>query len=260
MRRRDLGRYPAFVAAAALHLAVLAAALIVLPKPMSIGDVTTVTLMTSQDMAAPREAEPSPTPTPAQTEIPDLNAPPAQPAPRDAQTPAPPAPTPTPPPKPQPKPSPKATNKPTPAKDNFFSDMDKSLNPSTKTASGKPANAQQGRNQHQTSTTPPITHGSGTNVSASALSAYQAELMRLWNPNCDVMGGADVNIVVNFRLGPGGRVLGQPSTGTGGALPPMIQAASDRAIRAVKQAPPHPDLPADTYHVTFNAKQACAQR
>jgi len=106
--------------------------------------------------------------------------------------------------------------------------------------------------------------GAGSAVSASALTDLGAELQRLWNPNCDAPGGADVIIQVSFQLGPGGRLIGEPLASGENAADPVVKAASDRAKRAVYQGAPFDNLPQAAYGqriaVNFNAKQFCANR
>lgn len=277
MRRRNLGRYPAMAASAALHLALLVTVLIILPrltKPLRVSGVVPVTLMTSADVSNLREAVAAPEPAPAQTETPAPEAPPAQPAPQDNPEPAPPQPKPLPPPRPAPNPSPKLTPAPakTPpkpaAKAQPQPDLDldalaASITKTAKTSGAKRVAAARGPSRPETAVVARTTTGAGTAVSASALSSMAAELQRLWNPNCDVAGGSDVNITVAFRLGPAGRLIGQPASSAENAADPIIKAASDRAVRAVNQAQPFTDLPPELYGpkiaVNFNARQACAQ-
>jgi protein TonB len=279
MRRRDLGRYSAIIGSVALHAGLLAAVLIVLPKaikPLHVSDITPVTLMTSADLTNMRAAIAAPAPTPAQTETPAPEAPPVQPAPQEAPQPpqpAPPPPKPAPAPKPAPVPPPKAAPaqpppkpaaKTAPSDDSFLADLDASLARTAKTAGAKRAAAARGATRAETAVVARTGAGAGTAVSASALSSMAAELQRLWNPNCEVAGGADVDIKVSFRLGPAGRLIGQPESSAENAADPVVKAASDRAVRAVNQAQPFADLPSELYGpkiaVNFNARQACAQR
>ena len=101
-------------------------------------------------------------------------------------------------------------------------------------------------------------------VSASALSSLGAELERLWNPNCDVEGGSDVNIKVTFRLDSSGRLVGSPVSSQAHASDPIVVSGSDRAVRAVNAGAPFDSLPRELYgqniSVNFNARQACAKR
>ena len=85
--------------------------------------------------------------------------------------------------------------------------------------------------------------------------------MRLWNPNCDVLGGSDVNIQVTFILNSRGGLV-SASSPTDHDTNPMITAATIRAEAAVGKAAPYTSLPRGLYgtpiHVNFNAKKACA--
>jgi outer membrane biosynthesis protein TonB len=142
--------------------------------------------------------------------------------------------------------------------------MEQSLAQASKAAGAKRAAARPGPARPETAVTARATQGAGEAESTNALSSMAAELQRLWNPNCDVPGGADANIVVSFRLGPGGRVIGQPQSAAETAGDPVIKAAAERAVRAVYQAQPFTDLPPNLYGpkiaVNFNARQACASR
>jgi hypothetical protein len=96
----------------------------------------------------------------------------------------------------------------------------------------------------------------------SALGVLAAELQRRWNPNCEVEGGSSVDIKVGFRLIQGGRIAGDVESSGAAATDPVVKAASDRAVRAVRQAAPFESLPQELFGqkivVNFNAKQACA--
>ncbi len=102
----------------------------------------------------------------------------------------------------------------------------------------------------------------GQGLSASALVGLTDELQRRWNPNCEVEGGRDVRVRVAFVLGPAGQVIGQVDAGgqefSGN---PVVQAAAERAIRAVYAAAPFRNLPREYYGVrigvNFNAREAC---
>jgi outer membrane biosynthesis protein TonB len=300
-------RRPAFVAAAALHVFVLTVGLIVWPwtKPIRMGDVVPVTIVTSQQASNMKPAVEAPTPAPAATEEPAPEPTPQPPAPVEAPTPAPPPmtktrpqpqPRPTPPkpqpvqkveprPVPTPKPLPKAearpapTPKPTPpakpapakpapakAEEPAF-DPDAvlaSLNKASKAAGSRHTAAPRGPTRPETAVQARLAPGTGSQVSASALSDLGSELARLWNPNCQVEGAADVRIQVSFRLDGGGRLIGDPVSSAEAASNPVVKAASDRAKRAVYQGQPFDSLPPALYGqritVNFNAKDFCANR
>jgi outer membrane biosynthesis protein TonB len=289
MRALADDRRPALAASAALHAAVLAAGLIAWPwlsKPMRMGEVVPVTLVTSAEPSNIRPALQAPTPTPAAAEAPEPAAPPLPPAPVEAPVPTPP-PTVRTPPHPHPKvepqpeaqarpaPSPKpvaparpAPTKPAPAKaaqpafdpDAILASLDKA----SKAAGARHAAAPRGPTRAETAVQARLAPGAGSAISASSMNDLGAELQRLWNPNCDVAGGADVIIQVSFQLGPGGRLMGAPQASGENAADPVVKAASDRAKRAVFQGAPFDSLPQAAYGqritVNFNAKQFCANR
>lgn len=251
-------RYPALAGAIALHLGVFALGFLLtalLNKPIYGPTVTPVTLISTEQNPAPAIQSPEPTPdvTPPTPPTPQSLPQPVQPP---APKPAPPTPTPKPAPSPKPaaKPSPTAAKTPTPPAqtspddDSFMSSLSKDL-------------AKNGSPSHPKPPSRP-TPGTGKAPSAAALASLSAQLQRLWNPNCDVMGGADVNLTVRFVLGPSGRVIGQPVSSVGDATDPIVKAASDRAIRAIRavfQTKSITGLSPDHYAVNFNARQACGQ-
>ena len=294
MSRESLERIPAVAAAAALHVGVFLAAMFLaqwLNKPEPITQVTAVTLMTSADVAAAREAVQADQPQEAAAPEPTPQAPETPPAPEPAPTPtpAPPLPTPAPPkptpkpaptpapPKPTPKPVPKAAQpegatatakatakptKPAPAMD--FDALAKSLEASAKASGSKTSSAQKGPPRPRTAVKASTSNGNTDAVSAGALASLGVELQRLWSLDCDVAGRSDVTIQVAFRLGSSGNLIGDPVSSQQGASDAIIKAASDRAVRAVYAAQPMTNLPAGLYGprivVNFNAKQACGQR
>jgi len=242
--------YPALAASVLLHASVLAAGLIAWPwlsKPIRMGDVTTVTLVTSAEVANLRAAIKAPSPTEAATETPVPQAPP-QATPPAAAEPAKPTPTKSP------------TAKPEPTEN--FDALAASLAHGAKSSSARPSSAPRGPTRQQTATQASSGSGGGATASPSDLANLQAELMRLWNPNCDVIGGSDVNIVVTFTLDSRGAVKGRITSTADESQVPMIVAAVDRAKAAVGRASPYSSLPRTLYgtpiHVNFNAKKACA--
>ena len=282
MSRDSLERVPALAAAAALHVGVILAALLLgqwLNKPEPITQVTAVTLMTSADVAAARaamqadQAQEAATPEPT----PQAPEPPPAPTPAPEPTPAPP-PMPTPaPPKPTPTPAPKAAQpqgstaaakatakpaKPVPTMD--FDALAKSLEASAKPTGAKTSSAQRGPVRPRTAVKASASNGNTDAVSAGALASLGAELQRLWSLDCDSSGRSDAPIQVAFRLGSSGNLIGEPVSSQQGATDAIVKAASDRAVRAVYAAQPMTNLPAGLYGprivVNFNAKQACAQR
>jgi outer membrane biosynthesis protein TonB len=278
MRGRSADRYPALVASAALHAAVLAAALFTWTwnRQIHIGEVVPVTLVNAQALANAAPAIQAPTPAPATTQAPELNAAPLPPAPQEAPVPAPPPMTRTPPhphadlhpqpvaklaPTPTPKPAPKVASTPKFDPDAILASLEKASKAAGSTHSAAP----RGPTRPQTAVEARLAPGTGSAASASALSNLGAELERLWNPNCEVEGAADVVIKVSFQLDGGGRVpMGTVTSSADNAVDPAVRAASDRAKRAVYQGAPFDGLPADLYgqrvSVNFNAKQFCASR
>lgn len=267
--RREHQVSPALLGSIALHGVVAALIAFGLPwkssKPITIGESVPVTIVTNGPTNV-RPAEEAPVEQTAQTPEPTPEATPQPPAPTPAPTPTP-APAPPPKPTPAPKPAPTPTPaKPTPQKKNdndFFASLEASI-AKTKKATGKPtANAPKGPARAETSVSARPALGAATGLSASALGRLQGEVQDRWNPNCEVEGGANVNVRVVFVIGPGGRVVGQPKSPGTASPDPVVKAASDRAIRALFAASPFAYLPSDLYGkeiaLNFNAKQACSR-
>jgi len=247
MRRESLERYPALAAAVVLHAGLFAAAILLgnlLNKPIYGPNVVSVTLINTANNPAPAIVTPTPTVIPA---------PPTPPTPEVA-----PAPTPLPPapalksaktPPPSKTPAKPATA--VPSDDSFFSHMSQTLAKGGAPAKPRPPSA--------------TASGTGAKPSPAAMASLKAQLERLWNPNCEVMGGSDVSIVLTFRLGVGGRLTDKPRASVGATNNDLTKVASDRAIRAVYQyfsdpSRPYADLPPENYTVNFNPKEYCSQR
>jgi outer membrane biosynthesis protein TonB len=263
-------------------------------KPIKLGEVVPVTLVSSDQVSNMKPAVEAPTPTPAATENPAPDATPLPPAPEEAPTPTPPPmtrtppkPTPkveTPPPKPVPTPKPTPTPKsitpskpqppppppkPAPAKPTPQSSFDpdaifSSLEKASKAAGARKSNAPRGPTHPETAAQARLAPGVGDQVSASAMADLGNELGRLWNPNCEVKGGSDVVVKVAFQLDGGGRVVGTPQASGESSGDPVVKAASDRAKRAVYQGQPFDTLPRALYGqritVTFNANKFCSSQ
>jgi outer membrane biosynthesis protein TonB len=127
------------------------------------------------------------------------------------------------------------------------------------------ANAPKGPARPETATQARPGAGAMTGLQAAAIAGMKDEIQRRWNPNCEVEGGADVQVRVNFKLATGGRLVGQVTAGGAETSPnPTIKAAADRAIRAVYQSAPFEGLPPDYYgpqlNLNFKARDACAAR
>lgn len=266
--RREQTVSPGLLASIALHGAVAALIAFGLPwkkaEPITIGESVPVTIVTNGPTNV-RPAEEALEEQTAQTPDPAPDATPQPPAPT-------PSPTPTPAPAPPNKPTtvPKPAPTPTPAKptqqkknDDFFASLEASI-AKTKKATGKPtATAPKGPARAETSVSARPAMGAATGLSAAALGRLQGEVQDRWNPNCEVEGGANVNVRVVFVIGPGGRVIGQPESPGTSSPDPVVKAASDRAIRALFAASPFTYLPSELYGqkiaLNFNAKQACSR-
>jgi protein TonB len=278
MSRESLERVPAVAAAAALHVGVIVLALVLgkmFDRPGDGDHITTVTLMTSADVAAAREAmqteqsqqASTPTPTPQAAE------PIPQPAPTPAPTPAPPQPKPA----PQPTPTPtsnqargntttsKANAKPAPTMD--FDALAKSLEANTKASGGKPSSAQRGPQRAPKPIHVGSPSGANSPAAKAAIASMQDGLQRLWNPSCEVLGGDDITIVLHYQVDAGGILHPKSVTSTeANSTNPLIKAASERAVRAVYQyfatpGVPTAELPPDNdYTANFNPKLSCSPR
>ncbi len=271
-RRTDLS--PAMVGSVLLHLTLGAALIFLKPwaRDIPTGAAVPVTLVTTADLNDVRPAEAAPDAQSAQSDEPQPDPPPQTAAAAPA---TPPVPTPVPqpalkpvsapvvakpavvkpaqPPRPAPLPTPKPAAKP--------------LNLDALAASvakaGKTSSASRGPSRPETAPQAREAVGAAKGLSASALAGLADELQRRWNPNCEVEGGRDVRIRVTFTLGVGGQILGGVDAGgqekSGN---PVIQAAAERAIRAIHQAAPFSTLPRDLVGqrvaVNFNAREACS--
>jgi len=276
----EMTRQRSLVASAGLHLLVLASLLISWPwsRVLKVGAVVPVNIVSNAPATDLRQAVEAPEEQAAATEEPVPDAPLETTAPTPEPTPEPPAPKPTPtPPKPTPTPkpappkpappTPAPTPKPTPkaaAKPAEKSlDLDSLLAGLPKPRSGgKASSAAKGPARPETATQARPDFGSGAN--AAALAGLTEELQRRWNPNCDVEGGRDVRVQVNFLIGQGGLVQGQVSTSGGEerSANAVVRAGAERAISAVYGASPFRTLPRDFYgqrvKVNFNAAKACS--
>lgn len=253
---------PAALGSVALHVAVAAAFMISWgDRDLKVGSVVPVTIVANAPDADTRPAIQAPGTQTAATEepVPD--------APVEA---APPPPTPAPPPPPTPKaaptPTPKAAApvaKPTPKPVEKSFDLDAlsaSLKAPARNAPQRPSSAPKGPSRPETAPVARQTAGSGL-AAGAAMQGLAEELQRRWNPNCDVEGGRNVVVRVNFQLGIGGQVVGDVAAQIQGARTPVAQAAADRAVRAVYAAAPFRGLPREFYGdriaVNFNAREAC---
>ncbi len=263
MRRERTSMSPALLASLLLHGGLVVATLVSWPwlsKSVDIGPVVPVTIVANAPVSNVRPAVQAPEVLEALTEDP------APEAPVEAVAPPDPVPDPVPTPKPAPKaapPKPVPAPKPAPKKAESL-DLDAlaaSIQP--KKAAGQPkSSARKGPNRAETAVDARPAVGAATGLAANALASLAADLERRWNPNCEVEGGSSVDIRVAFRIASSGRVIGQPEASGEHSSDPVVKAASDRAKRAVRQAEPFENLPADLYGerivVRFNAQKACA--
>jgi len=241
MARQRSEPYSAFAASVALHVGVLAAAILLsrmFNAPLRIGDVTTVTLVTSADVANLRAAQPAPTPTAASTPtpVPDAEDKPVPPAPQAAPTPTP-APT-----------RPSAATTPNP-----FDKVSRDL-----AGGGSPSPAHKGSRQAATQPTTGSGAGNGRVAAPADVAGLTTALEKVWVHSCDDVNDPAGNVDVSFHVGPDGYLLGDPV-----AKPPNTIAAR-RAINAIYKLNPFKDFRGlnGRYipNVHFNAKEACAQR
>lgn len=274
---------PAVLASGLLHLGVLAAVILLRPPagdPAGEGPPVTVRLATSGDLAAAQAAAAGPPaapapPEPAPPELATAEAAPAEPVP----PPPVPAPTPTPsparrvaePPAPVPKPTtaarPQSLQK-TPAAPSAASrpaTTAPAAAPPRRPAGGLDLDALAGQVSRLAGNRPGPAAPSGgarSGPSAAALAGLQDQLQKLWNPNCGVEGGRDVRVRVSFGLSPAGDLSGPVEAGgLERSDNAVARAAAERAIRAVHQAAPFPDLASPTGQriaVNFNAREACS--
>lgn len=257
-------RSKALIASAVLHAGVVIATLITWPwaRELRVGAVVPVNIVSNAPSTGLRQAVQAEEEAPAQVEEPVPDAPPPEPLPPQPQ----PQPTPTPTPAPSAKaPAPKATQpapkRPAPKTDSSSSDFLDSLAADMAKLS-KSSKASGARGPTRAETAREARPNIGDGASASAMQGMAEELQRRWNPNCEVEGGRDVRVRVTFRLGAGGRVVGEVSAGgQEQSSNPVVKAAAERAIRAVYAASPFTQLPREFYGspiaVNFNAREAC---
>lgn len=263
----------AMLASLLLHGGVLVAALISWPwqKQLPAGTTVPVNIISNATYTDLRAAAQAAQEQAAATEAPVPDAPPEPALETPAPEPVPPAPQPAPTPakapaaaKPTVDPTAKGQQKPAPAKPQKALDLD-ALSASiakSRPSGGKASSAAQGPARQETAREARPSAGAGKGVSASALAGLVSELQRRWNPNCEVEGGRDVRVRVTFTLSAGGQVVGPVEAGgQENSSNPVVRAAAERAIRAVRQAAAEKSLPREVYGQawapTFNAQEAC---
>lgn len=278
MAQAQTRRSPALAVSILAHAGVIAAALVVLPhapRSFKLGEAVPVNIVTSGPPAELAPAVAAPEPAPAMTPEP-VPEEPAEPAP---VSPAPPAPTPAPPPKaaaqarpsppkpapaPAPKPAQAAPARPEPS---FLDSLAASL-AGSHPASTRASAGQTGPNRPRTAAEAQQGKGQDDHITASELGALREKLYKLWNPNCQVEGGAQVKVRVRIRLTPDGRLSApaQDVDNLRSSSDPVVAAAAQRAVSAVGRGAPYTELNPEHYAawrdliLNFDAAKACANR
>ncbi len=272
---------PALVASALVHAGVIAAALIVWPmfnKPLSLGKVVPVTLVTTGPPAEEAAAVQALKPAAAATPEPQPDEKP-EPAPIKPAPPAPPAASAAAKPQlktkltpakqtPSLKSAPAANAQQASKKDLDLDALMASIDTQRTKPAGGPSSGKAGPMSPHTAPVASEGHGLDTHMSGDERQGLSDKLSRLWNPNCSVEAAAGVNIKVHFRLSAQGWVVGQPELAAGqNSSDPIFSASAARALSAVGRGQPYTDVLtpahfADWHDMTvnFNAKQACAQK
>jgi outer membrane biosynthesis protein TonB len=251
---------PAIIAALVLHLAFFLAITLLdrRPWPMPGGSAVPIELVSSGPPKPAAQAQVAPQTQQAAAEVP---------APQPPQTvPAPPAPEPKPaatkteaPARVIPKPAP-TPSRPQPTRAFSLDALAASIAKAARSTPAKPAAvAQRGPNRPQTAPQAVVQTGEG--VTQSDMEGLQQLLGRLWNPNCAVEGAGAVVIPVKFLVGPSGRVIGRVTASEISSSDPVIAAAARRAIDAVHEAEPFPEVFRNNpFTVNFDARKYCAER
>ena len=258
MPRRQT-RVPALVVAALLHAGLLALVILYPSKlPAPVGSSVPINIVSSDKFTDVRQAAEAPQVQEAAAPTP---APEALPAPL-APTPTPPAFTQVAPPKSARAPPAQATPAahPKPASSLDISRMQQII--ASHQAGGQPP-ASQRRGPARQETAHEATPDAGHGLSQSDQVGLSQLLERLWNPNCDVVGGSSLKLQVKFTVGFTGALLGRPSVlgGLDRSTDPVVSAAARRAVDAVQEATPYaPPYYGQAITVNFDAKEACAKR
>ncbi|HEX8233502.1 MAG TPA: hypothetical protein VF559_09195 [Caulobacteraceae bacterium] len=212
----------------------------------------------------PEVARPPPPPAPAPP--PPRPAPPPpkpQPAPKPAPAPPKPQPTPKPaPPKPQPpQPQARPQAKPTPRDDFDLDQLAASVARARPARAARPAAPRQGPPQPERG--PETREAPARTLGPGDFAGMQARVVRAWNPNCVVAGGASVVVRVRVVLTSSGGLAGRPQVvSKSGASAEVVDVAAARAVSAIARAAPFTDVPLDLaagqpITLNFNAKRAC---
>jgi periplasmic protein TonB len=270
---------------AVLHALVLLSGLVAWPwlsKPLHMGEVVPVTLITTNQAPAPKAAVQAPEPAPAATEEPTPEASPQVAAPEVAPVPTPPAPkaAPQPVPKPhkaqpqkvapQPAPAPtphkaapaKPAAKPTPELD--MAALAAELSKQARPSGPRRSSAARGPSRPNQAVVARTSAGTSNAVSEAALASLSGELQRIWNPICNNANASDVIIKVSFSIGSTGLLVGSPKSSLEATGDDALRVASERAVRSVYQHGPFSDpafrvLYGQNITVNFNQKKDCTK-
>jgi hypothetical protein len=255
-------RLPALLVAIALHAGVLALVLFTpshLPPP--VGSSVPINIVSSAQFTDTRPAVQAPQTQAAAAPEPVPQAAPQPPAPQvappaftQAVTQQPKVQRPVPPPQPSLRAAAPA------AKPFDFNHMQQIIENARRTSGAPTSSAVHGPARAETA--PQARPDAGHGLSQSDLVGLEQLLERLWNPNCDVVGGSSVKLQVKFTVDLSGGLLGRPSAGGAEHSPdPVVSAAARRALDAVQQAAPYaPPYYGQAIVVNFDAKEACAKR
>lgn len=262
-------RSPAFLASALFHAAMAAIAIVGLPwftKPMQIGKVVPVTIITNGPPAELAPAEEAPQPQEALAPAPEPQAPP-EPAPLSSAPPKP-EPTPalaknnTPPPKP-------SQAKPSQANQQFdLADLANRLKQERERASTRATSGQIGPNQQRAAAAASDSKGQDDSLSANELNALGEKVGKLWNPNCQVEGAATYTLRVRVKLTPQGFLAANPELMDRDRImssgDQVLIAAAQRALSAVGRGQPYTDVLRPEHYAQwretiwkFNPKDTC---
>jgi outer membrane biosynthesis protein TonB len=256
-------RAPALIVAVLLHAAVLGLVLFVPSRPPKpIGSSVPINIVSSAPFTDTRPAVQAPETQTAQAPQPVPAAKPQPPAPVPAPTPAFTETRPQPAKAERPAPTQQPSLKPAqPAAKPFdFSRLQQIIDQAKHNAGAPASSARRGPARAETA--PQARPDAGQGLSQSDLVGLQQLLERLWNPNCDVAGGAVVKVKVRFLVGLNGDLLGRPNdSGLESSSDPVVAAAARRALDAIRQAAPY-SAPyyGQSITVNFDAKEACAKR
>jgi len=255
-------RLPALLAAIVLHAGVLALVIFApsqLPPP--VGSSVPINIVSTEPFTDTRPAVQAPQTQEAAAPAPVPQAQPQPPAPVVAPPTFSPA-VAAPPKAQRPAPTPRPAQHPTtPAAKPFdFNRLQQIIANARRTSGAQASSAARG--PARAATAPEARPDAGHGLSQSDLAGLEQLLERLWNPNCDVVGGSSVKLQVKFTVDLSGGLFGRPSAGGAErSSDPVVAAAARRALDAVQEAAPY----AAPYYgqpivVNFDAKEACAKR